>query len=71
MPSEKRRNASALYNPSTIKEVQEKYGYIEWLDYINALLPPNLQVKETEQIIISVPTFFTELEHVLKATPKR
>lgn len=71
MPSEKRRNASALYNPSTIKGIQEKYNYVDWLDYINALMPTNLQVKETEQIIVSVPTFFAELENVLKTTPKR
>lgn len=71
MPSEKRRNASALYNPSTIKEIQSKYGYLDWLDYINALLPPNLQVNENEQVIVSVPTFFADLEKVLKETPKR
>lgn len=71
LPSEKRRNASALYNPSTIKEIQKKYNYVEWLDYINALLPPNLQVKEDEQVIISVPTFFADLENILKTTPKR
>lgn len=44
---------------------------MDWLDYINALMPTNLQVKETEQIIVSVPTFFAELENVLKTTPKR
>lgn len=71
MPSEKRRNASALYNPSTIKEIQEKYNYVPWLEYINALLPPNLQVNEEEQVIVSVPSFFKDLEQILKDTPKR
>ena len=71
MPSEKRRNASALYNPTTIKGLQEKYPYLEWLDYINALLPTNLKVDENEQVIVTVPSFFAELEKILKETPKR
>lgn len=28
---EKRRNATALYNPFTIKELQEKYPYNDWV----------------------------------------
>lgn len=31
LPNEKRRNASALYNPFTIKELQKKYPYNNWV----------------------------------------
>uniref|UniRef100_A0A7G3AIY0 Putative m13 family peptidase n=1 Tax=Lutzomyia longipalpis TaxID=7200 RepID=A0A7G3AIY0_LUTLO len=71
LPNEKRRNATTLYNPMKIEEVQKTYNYIDWLDYINAILPEKLKVTEKEQIIISVPTFFKDLEEVLKTTPKR
>ncbi|XP_059610149.1 neprilysin-2-like [Phlebotomus argentipes] len=71
LPNEKRRNATTLYNPMTIAEVQKAYNYIDWLDYINAILPESLKVAEKETIIISVPSFFKDLEAVLKETPKR
>lgn len=31
LPNEERRNATALYNPMTIKELQEKYPYNNWV----------------------------------------
>lgn len=71
MANEKRRNATALYNPFTIKELQESYPYLNWLDYINSLLPYGLEVYENETVINTVPSFFEELESVLNSTSKR
>lgn len=71
LPREERRNASALYHPTSIKELQEKYPYIQWLEYINALMPSTLQVDENEVISVTVPTFFEKLGDILNATPKR
>lgn len=50
LPNEKRRNATALYNPMSIREVQTKFNYIPWVDYINALLPDGLKIDENEVI---------------------
>lgn len=56
----------------TLKEVQKKYNYVDWLDYINAILAPvNLKVDENEVIVVSVPTFFEGLGKLLNETPKR
>lgn len=71
MPNEKRRNATKLYNPFTLREVNEKYPYIPWVEYINALLPKGLNVDENEVIIVSVPSFFDALGPLLENTPKR
>lgn len=71
LPNEKRRNATALYNPYKLSEVQEMYPYIPWVEYINALLPANLKIDENEVIIVSVPTFFTKLGELLEQTPKK
>lgn len=54
-----------------IKEVQQKYNYIQWVDYINALLPDGLKIDETEVIVVSVPSFFEALGNLLEKTPKR
>lgn len=56
----------------SLKDVQEKYNYVDWIEYINVLLKPiNIEVDETEVIVVSVPTFFEGLEKLLKETPKR
>lgn len=55
----------------TIKDLQEKYPYVEWLDYINALLPKKLVVDENEEINVSVPPFMEQLGELLKRTEKR
>ncbi|KAL5273947.1 Nep2 family protein [Megaselia abdita] len=71
LPSEKRRNNTALYNPYSVKELQGNYSYINWLDYINALLPKELSITENEIVIVSVPSFFEQLGPILEKTPKR
>lgn len=71
LSDEERRNATALYNPTTIKELQQSYPYLNWLDFINAMLPDNLNVDENEVVINSVPKFFGKLGEVLGSTPKR
>lgn len=71
LAQEDRRNVSALYNPLTVKELQQKYPYIQWQDYINALLPEHVQIDENERVIDNVPKFLKELESILKSTPKR
>lgn len=70
-PNEKRRNSNDLYNLRTIKQLQETYPYVQWLDYINALLPDGLVVDENEPINLSVPSFFDDLAKLLARTPKR
>lgn len=54
-----------------IKEVQSKFSYIPWVEYINALLPEGLAIDENEIIVVSVPTYFEELGKLLEQTPKR
>lgn len=71
MPNEKRRNATALYNPHTLREVQRMYPYVQWVDYINALLPSALSVDENEVIVVSVPSYFESLGQLLANTPNR
>ncbi|KAM7362049.1 M13 family metallopeptidase neprilysin 2 isoform 2-T2 [Cochliomyia hominivorax] len=70
-PNEKRRNSNDLYNLRTIKQLQETYPYVQWLDYINALLPEGLKVTEDEVINLSVPSFFEDLGKLLERTNKR
>ncbi|XP_066258701.1 neprilysin-2 isoform X4 [Euwallacea similis] len=71
LPSEKRRNATALYNPMTISEMQQKFPSIPWLEYINTLLGPDITVTTEETIIVSIPNYITDFEALISRTPKR
>lgn len=71
LPSERRRDANALYNPTKLSDVQAKYPYVEWVEYINALLPTALQIDEDEVIVVSVPAYFESLGPLLEKTPSR
>ena len=43
-----------------------------WLDYINTLLSEDIvQVKESETIIVDVPSYVTDLSNLLKVTSAR
>lgn len=71
MPKEDYGNATALYNLFTLKEVQQRYPYMKWVDYINALLPSPLSVDENEVIVVRVPSYFDRLGELLQDTPNR
>ncbi|XP_030765452.1 neprilysin-2 isoform X1 [Sitophilus oryzae] len=71
LPSEKRRNATALYNPMTVEELQYKFPSIPWAEYINTLLAPDTQVGHHEIIVVSVPKYISDFEALIARTPKR
>ncbi|XP_026670737.1 neprilysin-2 isoform X1 [Ceratina calcarata] len=71
LPNEKRRNATLLYNPMTVQELSNNYPSVPWKEYFNTLLAPNIQVDENEVVIVSVPSYITNLEKLLDSTPKR
>lgn len=71
MPTEKRRNITALYNPMTIRELQGNYSSIPWKDYFNAILEPIISIEEDEVVIVNVPSFFKDFEKLMEETPKK
>ncbi|XP_055543996.1 neprilysin-2-like isoform X1 [Wyeomyia smithii] len=72
LPNEKRRNATALYNPMSVKEFQLKYPYTDWVKYFNVILKDTgIEIDENEVIIVSVPSFMEQLGPLLRNTPKR
>ncbi|XP_014207874.1 neprilysin-2-like [Copidosoma floridanum] len=71
LPSEKRRNITALYNPMTIAELSKRFPSIPWMEYFNTILAPITSVTEDEVVVVKAPSFITELEKLLVQTPKR
>lgn len=54
-----------------LREMQKKYPYIEWVEYINSLLPEPLSVNENETIAVKMPSYLENLGKLLNDTPKR
>ena len=60
-----------MYNPMTIKELQVKYPYNQWLEYFNAILPEKSQLNEDDIVNVKDSSFFDELGKLLERTSKR
>ncbi|CAH0557229.1 unnamed protein product [Brassicogethes aeneus] len=71
LPSEKRRNATALYNPMSMDELQRKFPSIPWLEYMNNLLSPDTSIQPDEIVVVNVPKYVTDFERLISRTPKR
>lgn len=71
MSNEDRRDGEKQNNPFKIKELQEKWPYLPWLSYMNAMLPNKITLDENEVIIVIAPAFFDRLGSVLNSTSKR
>lgn len=55
----------------TIREMQEQFPSIPWVEYINTLLAPDMTIDENEVVIVSVPNYIKDFEVLISKTPKR
>lgn len=55
----------------TLEELQKRFQSIPWMEYINTLLAPDTVVTRDEIIVVSVPSYISDLEKILAVTPKR
>lgn len=55
----------------TVKELQEKYPRISWLQFLNAVLSGALVLKETDYVSIRSERYLIDLEILLLKTNKR
>lgn len=71
LPKEELRDIESLYNPMTVRELNQKFPTIPWLEYFNTILAPTATVNEDKEVVVLVPSFISELEKLLEQTPKR
>lgn len=71
VPEDERRNSTEMYNPMTVKELQEKYP-INWMAYLTHVFGnTDVEITEDERIILIEPEFLHGLLPLLIATPER
>ncbi|KAJ8679529.1 hypothetical protein QAD02_015316, partial [Eretmocerus hayati] len=71
LPSEERRNITAQYNPTTVRELANRYRFVPWLKYFNTLMAPVTSINEDETVNVKLPSYISDLEGLLNKTPKR
>lgn len=55
----------------SIGELQEKYPYINWLEYVRTFMPSNVTVDENEPVALDLLEFFERLGGILNNMEKR
>lgn len=70
IPREQRRNPQQLFNVMTLKEMQEKFSYFNWVRFLKESYL-NLDIEEFEQIAVTDIKFFQQFNQLLENTSKR
>lgn len=65
-----RRNATLLYNPMTIKELNENFYVVNWSEYINKMMSPE-KIDDDEIVVVNSPKFLLDLCKLLEDTEPR
>ncbi|XP_055314020.1 neprilysin-2-like [Sitodiplosis mosellana] len=71
MSASSNEDLSELPRHQKLETLQEIYPYIQWVDYINALITPPDSVDGNEVVFMLAPSFFEKLGKLLQSTPKR
>ncbi|KAJ8664532.1 hypothetical protein QAD02_006194 [Eretmocerus hayati] len=58
-------------NFSNIEELQSEYPDVQWLSYINGILPSSIRAKNSDKIVIFNPEYFSNLNRAISQTEKR
>lgn len=59
-----------MNNLMTIEELQYKYPYIPWLQYIQKNVD-GINITKEEKVLLLSPKYFDHLKELLETTPKR
>ncbi|CAL8122372.1 unnamed protein product [Orchesella dallaii] len=60
-----------FHHPMTVSELQSRFPSVQWLSYINALLPHDAEVNEDQIINVHAPEQLTVLLNAIDKTDKR
>lgn len=62
---------ASLYNPISIRDLQKQHPYINWLDFLNLLLPQGVRVTDSQIVSLADTEFMIKLGPLIEKTPKR
>uniref|UniRef100_A0A1Y1KTX7 Peptidase M13 N-terminal domain-containing protein n=1 Tax=Photinus pyralis TaxID=7054 RepID=A0A1Y1KTX7_PHOPY len=71
IPPEEQRDLTAMTNIMTVKELQTRFPYINWEEFLSSVIGPNVKITENDIVDVGMPKYVTNLESLLEKTPKR
>lgn len=71
LSTSERRDPLAMYNPTSIQDLQSNYNFISWHDYLNGLMAPYAEVSPSEVVNVQAPEYLKNLADLIRKTPKR
>ncbi|KFM79077.1 Membrane metallo-endopeptidase-like 1, partial [Stegodyphus mimosarum] len=69
IPSEERRNYTAIYLKITLAELQEKISLVNWTLYFSMAMP--LELTDDEEIVVYAVPYLNLMSELVINTPKR
>lgn len=55
----------------TLDEMEVRHPYARWTDYVNTLMPTEIQVDGSEEVVVGYPVYMDGLERLLNKTSLR
>lgn len=55
----------------TLDAMQIRHPYVQWIDYVNMLMPADVQVNGSEEVVVGYPGYMDGLERLLNKTSAR
>ncbi|KAL1458211.1 hypothetical protein WDU94_008377 [Cyamophila willieti] len=70
-PPEEMRDMSKMYNAMSISEVETKYPFIPWGEYMQKIMGKDVPLGPDETVIVTSPEYFTALESIFNSVDRR
>lgn len=68
-PAEDRRDEEKIYHKMTVGEMQEKFPFINWIQFFNKFLSDsNVTIDSGEEVVVYAPEFLEKLSSLINTT---
>lgn len=71
IPPEELRNLTETSNVMTVEQLQKKFPYLNWVEYLSKVVGPNVEITAKDFVDVNMPTYVTDLGILLNKTEKR
>lgn len=71
LPEADRHDTSAIYNKLTLRELQRRVPQINWVEYIQTAVGPDVQIGPDEEVVCYALPYLVEMGRILEQTDER
>lgn len=69
--SDKKDDINKTYVSMTIREAQQRFPSLHWMNFLSSMLNPSVSLSESEVIVVAFPDFMENLQTILTTASKR